>query len=402
MRGRWCVFLLVLLAGLLPMRAAASDFFGNAVLQGVVDEFWSQYSSNRPCWAGGLAIFMITPQGRYFAGAGEDRTPQVAASHFRAASTTKTFTAAGILWLHQRGVLNIDDTLDGCFPGTDIPYVPATGDYDIPYKSRITIRQLLGHRAGVFDVSNDDIPKTAQAPYAGQRYTSYVTQTLGQPEHTFTFDELVGVVAANQLSYFEPGASYHYSNTGYSILGKIIQRASGVSHAQFMRERFLIPLALDHSSFPDRGDDRNLPEPYFNGYTFAEGQLVETTQDNMSANVAEGNLITTPEDLAEWAWLLYTGQAGLDPQTVSMMQRMQPNNSNGVYGLGCTFTQGLGYGHDGAHAGYLTTMRYTPDNQVAVVIMSSLLNFDDIQAEQEMLYQTARTAIALLVGNPPR
>jgi D-alanyl-D-alanine carboxypeptidase len=83
---------------------------------------------------------------------------------FGAASSTKSFTAAGILKLHQQGKLNIDDLITANIPGTNQPYIPNTSGYAIPNKNRITIRLLLQHRAGVFDVTNDEIPDTTNAP----------------------------------------------------------------------------------------------------------------------------------------------------------------------------------------------------------------------------------------------
>ncbi len=130
-------------------------------------------------------------------------------THFRAASITKTFTAAGILLLQQKGLLNIEDTVVSSIPGRTEPYPPNTPEYTIPHKDVITIRQLLEHRAGVFDVSNYVVPEDSKAPYAGQDYLAYIlTQDF---EHAFTFDELVSVTAFNQLSLAPPGTGYNYA-----------------------------------------------------------------------------------------------------------------------------------------------------------------------------------------------
>jgi len=397
------VLFLLLLTLLSAPAARASEVVGNAILQGIVEQHWSSFKQARSIAPGGMAVCLITPEARYFAASGFNRTPDGKATHFRGASTTKTFTAAAILLLHQQGVINIDDTIDGVFPGTNTPYVPATADYNIPYKSEITIRQLLGHRAGVFDVSNNDIPATARAPYAGLRYIDYVKENLGQPDHTFTFDEMVGVAAANQLSFFPPGTSYHYSNTGYSILGKIIERASGLTYAEFIRQNLLVPNGLYETSFPYLGNDTDLPSPYADGYTFLSGVVYETTQDNMSANTAEGNVVTTPEDLANWARLLYTGQAGINQEMAAMMMDVHDTGEqHGNYGLGCTYTEGLGYGHNGAHVGYMTLVRYNPDNGVAVAVFCSVLDVANLQGQQDVINAVAGEAVSKLVSHPAR
>jgi D-alanyl-D-alanine carboxypeptidase len=345
---------------------------------------------------GGMAVQIISPKGSYFASA--NLGPQANEGiHFRGASTTKTFTAASILLLQQQGKLNIDDTLVTRIPGTSTPYVPDLPAYDIPYKDKITIRQILGHRAGVFDISNTDIPDDAKAPYAGKSYLSYIRQDLKQDDHTFTFDELVGVVATNRLSYFAPGTGFHYSDTGYSILGKIIERVSGKDYAAFVQEYFLSPYGLANTSFPSRGNEQVIPAPFAEGYVWFGGETMATTRDNMSAHVAEGNVITTPRDLARWGQLLYSGKAGLEKKYVDLMTDLKPTGeSHLVYGLGTEYTSGLGHGHNGGHLGYLTLMRYDPLKDVAVVAFTSGFDASDIYYEAFLLSDTLIAARQML------
>jgi D-alanyl-D-alanine carboxypeptidase len=278
-------------------------------------------------------------------------------------------------------------------PGTSLPYLPNTAEYNVPYKSRITIRHLLGHRAGVFDVSNDKIPEDTDAPYAGMSYIDYVRETQGQDDHTFTFDELVSVVAQNKLSYWPPGEGFHYSNTGYSMLGKIIERVSGLPYSEYVRKTFVAPLGLTGTGFPDRGTETALPSPHVDGYTLFGGNVYETTDDNMSPHVAEGNVITTPRDLSRWITFLLSGRAGVDMQTARTMMDVFPTGEHHVwYGLGITKTPGLGYGHNGGHAGYMTVMRYDPEDRVTVVIFASVLAGDDLLKQGEFLINVARKA----------
>lgn len=111
----------------------------------VLDSQWqARYAGAKH---GGLRAVVITPAGEHFA---STVAGTKAATHFRAASTTKTFTAAAIMLLDQRGLLKIDDLLTAAMPGASgQPYLPATAGFAIPYKGQITIRQLLQHRAGV-------------------------------------------------------------------------------------------------------------------------------------------------------------------------------------------------------------------------------------------------------------
>ena len=266
-------------------------------LQELVDSALAVYKEKYPDFPGGLAMKVISRQGTFFvsSGMGTNITGQI---HFRAASNTKTFTASAILLLYQQGKLNINQKITDTIPGTSEPYIPNIPEYNIPYKNSITILDLLHHRAGVFDVSNNPVPDTVsvQVPYKGLNYITYIEET--DPVHTFTFDELVNVVARCRLFNFPPGTSYHYSNTGYSILGKIIERVSQQSYQQFLMENIISPMGLQNSSMPVLGSDQQIPAPYASGYILNGDSTVNVTLSNMSANVAEGTLITTPDDLS--------------------------------------------------------------------------------------------------------
>lgn len=358
-------------------------------LEKMVDQQWTDFKQEHQFSKGGMGVRLLTPSGDYFVQQGLETETHKAATidtHFRGASTAKTFTAAAIMMMHQQGLLNIDDTLDMTIPGRAELYLPDTAGNNIPYKNRITIRQLLQHRAGVFDVKNNPIPEDVDQPYAGQYYADYVMETLGE-DHTFTLEEFIAVDAVNQLSFNEPELNtFHYSNTGYAILGKIIERISGLSYREYIQQTFLKPLNLNDTRFPDLGTDQALPEPYVEGYTIVNGEELETTFINLSASVAEGNIMTTPENLTRWLHLLQTGEAGLNKETVEMMNEViLTYEAHYAYGLGITFTEGLGYGHDGAQMGYLTTMRYDPETDVTVLVFTSAILADDGFMDHAML-----------------
>lgn len=345
-------------------------------LQELVNTELAAYKKKYPDYPGGLAMEVVSKQGTFFvsAGMGTNITGQI---HFRAASNTKTFTAAAILLLYQQGKLNINHKITDTIPGANEPYVPNTPEYNIPYKGSITILDLLRHRAGVFDISNDLIPDTVsvQVPYKGLNYITYIEDP--DPMHTFTFDELVNVVAQCRLYYFPPGTSYHYSNTGYSILGKIIERVSQKSYQQFLMEDVMLPMGIQNSSMPVIGTDRQIPTPFASGYVLTGDSLVNVTLSNMSANVAEGTLITTPNDLSLFLRKLLSGQGVLSPLIVNtvMMNYLQTSSSSGGgYGCGLTYTNNLGYGHNGAHEGYLSLMAYDPQTDFTIVAFTNSWN----------------------------
>ena len=360
----------------------------NASLDNLVKTKWASYSASNPSWEGDVAIYIMTPKGNCFSSSNPSYT---SAYHFRGASTTKTFTAAAIMLLNQQGKLNIDSKITDLIPGSTETYVPATANYDIPFKNQITIRMVLMHRAGIWDVSNSDIPATSEATYKGQSYLRYIEAK--DPTHTFTFDELLGVVASNHLSYFPPNTSYHYSDTGYSLLGKIIERISGKSYRIFVEENLLKPNGLTDTSFPDLGKENTLPSPFIPGYSYANSKMYYTTEDNMTPHVAEGNVISTLKDLGTWIRELMRGEAGVSSKSVEMMSR---GTKSGAYGLGLSYVKGLGYGHDGGHAGYATVAKYDPKQDITVIISAGAINFNNIVPYYEFLHDLGREAKNIL------
>jgi D-alanyl-D-alanine carboxypeptidase len=387
---------LALLAAALASSACSSQSNPDrrAALQQMVTEKWAAYGDaiGTPS-IGGAALYVSTPAGDYFAS-----TNMVNASpgiHFRVASNTKTFTAAAIMLLQQRGLLDIDDLVTANMPGRGTPYLPDSPSYAIPFKGSITIRQLLNHTAGVFDITNDDIPTTAPCPYAGKSYIQ--TQDMSRQ---FTFDELVGVVATCRASYWAPSENrFHYSNTGYTLLGKVIESVSGMPYGDFVLRNLVTPNQLTDTSLPSLSTETTIPPPFAVGYSLdymGSGRLTVTTSDNMSFNVAEGNVISTPEQLARWNRALLTGSSGVDRPGVDRMKCTVPAGATSCYGLGIEQRTGLGFGHTGAHNGYLSVMSYDPDNDVSIVLFFSLIDFRDLNREGAVLLDIVKQARAIL------
>jgi D-alanyl-D-alanine carboxypeptidase len=350
--------------------------FTQADLQNILETEWQKFASENKLSSGGLAMQILSPKGNYFISTGMGENMQKS-HHFRIASVTKTFTAAAIMLLHQQERLNINDLITANIPGTNTPYVP----YDIPYKDKITIKMILMHRAGIFDLSNETIPETAATygkKYVGWNYISYVMALNDNVKHQFTFDELFGFIVDNKLYDFVPTPTYDkysYSDTAYCLLGAIIERVSGKTFEEFIRDEFLQPNGLTNTTLPWRGDDRTLPAPFVTGYTWGNGNLTDTTLSNMSPFVANGNIISTPLELASWAKRLFTGKTVLTMDTVQMMMTCLPekSGSTSAYGLGIDYKPSRGYGHNGAHEGYLTNMYYKPEQDIAYVLFTNVL-----------------------------
>lgn len=374
------VLSLAVLGATLPWSPAARAAGAEAVAA-ILRSHWAERFAGKP---GGLTFLALTPRGEVFATTIEGVTRQ---SHFRAASTTKTFTAAAIMLLDQRGLLRIDDLITAPMPKGDGPYLPDAPEFAIPYRDQITIRQLLSHRAGLFDTTNDIVPSGLHVPYAGLNYL--VWRTKDDPDHSFTKDELIGVIAAAQVSHSPPGTGYHYSDSHYGMLGKIVEQVSGSSLNAFLEEEFLTPLALGQTHFVTEGNESTLPPPAIPGYSQAEGKSFQDDDYNASYDPGSGNMITTPADLARWIKLLIKGETRVSPSQVARMCEVSADSS---YGLGIvhkiTGSVDLGFGHAGGTSGYLTDMYYNPVTDVGYVLQCSLIDFGDLRGELGWLNTT--------------
>lgn len=349
-----------------------------ASLQEVADSIYNVFNDKWGIDKTGIQIYITGPSGTYMASTNITPAP-TPESHFRIASITKTFTAAAIMLLHQEEILNIDDFFSD--------YIPNTPSYNIPYKDQITIKQLMQHRAGVFDVTNNDMPETINAPYAGIKYEDYIRDQDNL--HTFTFDELVGLNAEHQISTAAPDTGFYYSNTGYNILGKIIEEVSGITYSEFIDQNFIIPLGLSNTYSVWKGDDVEMRTPYINSYLYIKGEdKIETSEDNMSVHVTEGNIVSSPKDITTWMRLLLTGNAGVNAANVALMKDMQPADAgHGVYGLGLVFDEGLGYGHNGAHLSYISSLRYNPENDITVLASANFIRIDPQETANESIFE---------------
>ena len=319
-----------------------------------------------------ISVLIETPKGKYFtSAAGKNGKTITADTYFRFASNTKNFTATAILKMMQDGWLNINDKIIRNIPGSAIPYVPDNPEWSIPYKNEITIKELLQHNAGVFDVSNDEVPGCD-----GKSYEEYTVAKL--PDHQFSSSELVNQVTLNKLTYGAPNTVYHYSNTGFTMLGEIIARvysfhsATPKTYGDYLSDTIYGPASKVpiNFNFVDKATDQQLPSPYITGMIRYPDRLVISDKINASAHVAEGNGVGTMNDLNKYIRTLMKGENVLNKDMINLMQTQKgsANEPGNEYGLGCAHHPVLGYGHNGATEGYLSLMMYDPASDVSVIV----------------------------------
>jgi len=299
----------------------------------------------------------------------ESQTPMDPTYRFRCASNTKTFTAAAIMLLKQEGLLQLDDPI--------AKYVP---ELHIPLDSVITIRHLLAHQSGMVD-------------YAGETHCLDILQE--DPHHAFTPEDLVQA-SIDVGSDFYPGTQFSYCNTGYVLAALVVEKANaeGLTYPEFIRTRFIEPLGLKNTFVPL---DEKIAGNYVHGYSWSdEDGFQDVTVINQSSAFGCGDMISTVEDLARWAGALYGGEvldATLTAEMMDVMATGDPHHA--YYGLGCTYTPGLGYGHDGGTAGYLSVMRYDTDNGVAIVTFMNEVS-EDSRTLNDILYGIGYSAKRIL------
>ena len=183
---------------------------------------------------------------------------------FRIASTSKQFTAMSLLLLEQDGALSLDDDIR--------QYLPAMPDYGQP----ISIRHLVQHSSGIRD-------------YEG------ITSLLGiADEDTYIEQEVLELLARQKALNFSPGERYLYSNSGYLLLGKIVERVSGKTLREFVDERIFHPLGMRVSLIRD--DHTEMIENRATGYAPREtgGFSLAHSYYDM---VGDGSVFTTVGDL---------------------------------------------------------------------------------------------------------
>jgi CubicO group peptidase (beta-lactamase class C family) len=235
--------------------------------------------------------------------------PNSPSTKFRLGSVTKQFTAASILLLEERGKLKVGDPVKKYMPDA-----PAAWD-------KITIFNLLTHTSGIPNFTSfPDYPKT-------------------EPFET-TPEKLVARFRDKPLA-FEPGAKWSYSNSGYVLLGYLIEKTSGQSYATFVQENIFAPLGMK-----DTGYDSNskiIPHRAA-GYTPSKDGPVNAGFIHMSIPFSAGSLYSTTEDLLRWELGLFGGKvlsrASLDKMTT-------PFKDDYAFGLSVHTTDGhkvIGHG----------------------------------------------------------
>lgn len=280
---------------------------------------------------------------------------------FRAGSLTKTFVATVVLQLVDEGRLRLDDTVESWLPGA------------VPDGARITVRHLLDHTSGLYDYLRT-LPMPPTPAFLDNRW------------RTWTADELIRRAVAHPPTSEPPGSAFSYSNTGYLLLGEIIEEVTGRSYGEEIERRIIRSLRLHGTSLP--GTFPRIRGPHQHGYALTqrggEVYLVDYTEMNPSVMGAGGEMISTTRDLNRFFSALLGGR--LLPR--SLLDRMKtPGLADGTYGLGLAWrTTPCGvrvYGNDGDALTYQSWSFATEDRrrQVTLALTPDFRNDPDKAGE---------------------
>ena len=284
-------------------------------------------------------------------------------TRFAVGSITKQFTSACILLLAEDGKLAVTDKVARWYPA-------------LTRANDITLLDLMNHVSGYPDY--------------------YPLDFVDRPmQKAVAVDELIGRFGTRPLD-FEPGTRYSYSNTGFVILGRIVEKVSGEPFGQFLARRILKPLGMTRTLYEPTGREPDLAQGYV---TFALSPPEAAVPEGTGWVAAAGAIWSTPSDLAKWDLALVDGTV-LKPGSYRLMATPRTLANGASAGYGCGLAIGTRNGqtvlaHSGGVAGFYALNSTVPATRSAVVLLSNLDSYDAVNAIYGPL-------MAALVATPPK
>jgi CubicO group peptidase (beta-lactamase class C family) len=265
---------------------------------------------------------------------------------FRLGSVTKQFTALLILKLVEQGKIKLD-----------VPITAYLSDYPKENGDKITIHNLLTHTSG--------IPNYTSLPNFGKDYS----------RNSYTPEEFVKIFSSLPLD-FAPGAKFSYSNSGYFLLGYIIEKISGKSYEQFLQEIIFTPLKMVNTGY-DHTDV--VIKNRAAGYEKRGEKITNATYIDMSIPYAAGSLYSTVDDLYLWDQALYTNKL-LSTQSMDLLFKPHINTGGtDFYGYGWSIEEATNgdkpklkvIQHGGGIPGFNTIISRIPVDKNLVVLLNN-------------------------------
>jgi CubicO group peptidase (beta-lactamase class C family) len=259
-------------------------------------------------------------------------------SVFQLGSVTKQFTSAVILKLQSENKLSVSDKLSKYFP-------------DFPKGDSITIKELLTHTSGIYNYTNDE---------------NFMKNEITKPKNR----EQMMALFENKPLGFSPGTSWSYSNSGYSMLGYIIEKVAKTSYEEAVRNYIFSPLKMTHSGFDFtdlKSPDKTVGYFVLNAHDTAKAPIVDST-----VSFSAGAIYSTTGDLYKWS-------QALENNTIlsasEQNEAYTPVRNNYGYGWGIDSIEGKRrLAHNGGIHGYITTLSRVPADDVTIILLSNASN----------------------------
>ncbi len=265
---------------------------------------------------------------------GVPNTPQTV---YRLGSVTKQFTGMAITMLQERSKLSVNDP--ACKYLTDCP----------PAWQAITIKHLLTHTSGIPNYTSfPDFAKTAVLPVSSPG--------------------MISLLKDKPLE-FAVGEKFAYSNSGYFLLGTIIERISGKSYEAFLEENIFTPLGMKHTGYDSPA---RIIKNRASGYARQSGEMVNAAYMDMSIPYAAGSLYSTTGDLLIWDQALYTEKLGARKSLDEMFTPLKGDTGYGYgWSVGKNFERQT-IAHGGGIYGFATQITRFPADRITVVVLSNV------------------------------
>ncbi|WP_165418418.1 serine hydrolase domain-containing protein [Dyella amyloliquefaciens] len=266
----------------------------------------------------------------------ERNTPAITTTHFEIGSITKQFTAAAILQLQEAGKLDINATL--------ATYLP-----DAPHAKEVTLKQLLSHTSGMPEyLDGPDVEAWAVKPA--------------------TFGQIMARIKDRPLD-FPPGTRWSYSNSGYVLLGRVIEVTSHESYEHYVRTHLLATAGMTHTTtVADEARVAGMAK----GYRHVDGKLGLAPTIHATVGWAAGNLVSTVSDLERWNVALQGGKI-VRPADYALMTTPAAGSTD--YGLGLfvdTLDDQPRIGHTGGSFGFTTSNQYFPKQGIQIIAFTNV------------------------------
>lgn len=266
-------------------------------------------------------------------------------TNFRLASITKQFTAFSIMLLEDEGKLNFDDTLPTFFP--DFP----------EYGKNITIHQILQHTSGLL------------------AYEDYMDDTLTVQ---LKDKDVLEILIKRDSTYFISGWEHRYSNSGYALLALIVEKLSGKTFAQFLKERIFTSLKMNNSVAFENGVSEVSNRAF--GYANTDSGFIFTDQSLTSAVLGDGGIYSSTLDLVKWD--MEIDNPTLLPKSkldLAFEKLVLPNGEIIDYGFGWRLDPYRDYYrpyHTGSTSGFSNIYMKIPELDLVIIVLINIRDYD--------------------------